>query len=396
MTTPHHLTQHLAHLHSAEAALRRVGVLRAWVSTLVTLARDKGVVLLLVAAPVLYGFFYPWFYADEVLTRVPVAVVDQDRTALSRQITRLADADPRIEVRLVTASEQEAREALWRGEVEGYALIPTDLHRNVVRGAPAVITVEGNGAYAMLNKAVQYGFAEAIGTVSAEVEIRQLQAAGQSAAQARASRAPVQLQMVALFNPTEGYGSFVVPAVALLILQQTLLMGAAMLAGTWVESGEHRASGRVWLGRLLALSTFGWISGLFYFGWIFVVQDYPRGGNPLGALALLACYAPAVAALGMLLGLWFGNRERALQVLLFSTLPIAFLAGFSWPVEALPEPLQWLRWLLPSTSGVQASMRLNQLGAPLADAVPYLCALAALAAAAGAAVTLLARPRSAG
>lgn len=396
MTTPHHLTQHLAHLHHAEAALRRVGVLRAWVSTLVTLARDKGVVLLLVAAPVLYGFFYPWFYADEVLTRVPVAVVDQDRTALSRQITRLADADPRIEVRLVTASEQEAREALWRGEVEGYALIPADLHRNVVRGAPAVITVEGNGAYAMLNKAVQYGFAEAIGTVSAGVEIRQLQAAGQSAAQARASRAPVQLQMVALFNPTEGYGSFVVPAVALLILQQTLLMGAAMLAGTWVESGEHRASGRVWLGRLLALSTFGWISGLFYFGWIFVVQDYPRGGNPLGALALLACYAPAVAALGMLLGLWFGNRERALQVLLFSTLPIAFLAGFSWPVEALPEPLQWLRWLLPSTSGVQASMRLNQLGAPLADAVPYLCALAALATAAWAAVTLLARPRNAG
>ena len=78
-------------------------------------------------------------------------------------------------------------------------------------------------------QAVQYGFAEAVGTVSAGVEIRKLQASGQSAPQARASRAPVQLQMVALFNPTEGYGSFVVPAVALLILQQTLLMGAAML-----------------------------------------------------------------------------------------------------------------------------------------------------------------------
>ena len=156
--------------------------------------------------------------------------------------------------------------------------------RNVVRGENAVVSIEANGAYALLNKAVQYGFAEAVGTVSAGVEIRKLQASGQSAQQARASRAPVQLQMVALFNPTEGYGSFVVPAVALLILQQTLLMGAAMLTGTWVESGQHRASATTWLGRLLALCTLGWASGLFYFGWIFVLHDYPRGGNPLGAL----------------------------------------------------------------------------------------------------------------
>lgn len=365
----------------------------AWLQALATIGRDKGVLLLLVAAPVLYGFFYPWFYADEVLTRVPVAVVDLDRSSLSRQITRFAEADPRIEVRLVTASEREAKEALWRGEVEGYALIPAHLKRSVVRGEEALVRVEGNGAYALLNKAVQYGFAEAVGSVSAGIEIRKLQAAGQSAQQAAASRNPVQLQMVALFNPTEGYGSFVVPAVALLILQQTLLMGAAMLTGTWVEAGQHRARAHTWLGRLLALCTLGWVSGLFYFGWIFVLHDYPRGGNPLGALALLACYVPAIAALGALIGLWVGNRERALQVLLFTTLPMAFVAGFSWPVEALPEPLQWLRWLLPSTSGVQASLRLNQLGAPLAAALPQLCALVALSA--GCTVALLAwtRPR---
>ncbi len=165
---------------------------------------------------------------------------------------------------------------------------------------------------------------------------------------------------------------------ALLILQQTLLMGAAMLTGTWVEKGQHRASPGTWWARLLALCTLGMASGLLYFGWIFIWQDYPRGGNPWGALVLLLCYVPTNAALGMLLGLWMGNRERALQVLLFTTLPMAFMAGFSWPVQALPLPLQWLRWLLPSTAGVQASLRLNQLGAPLADVLPHLGVLLAL------------------
>ena len=350
----------------------------AWFDALRGVMRDQGVVLLLVAAPVLYGFFYPWFYATEVATQMPVAVVDLDHSSLSRQITRLAQADPNLAVTLVTGDEHAAREALWSGAIGGYAVLPADLQRKVLRSEAAVVNVEANGAYALINKAVQRGFAEAVGTASAAVEIRMLEAHGQSALQARASRSPVQLQTVALFNPTEGYGSYVVPAVALLILQQTLLMGAAMLAGTWVERGEHRALRSVWVARLLALCTLGLMSGLLYFGWIFTWQDYPRGGNPWGALLLLLCYVPTNAALGMLLGLCFGNRERALQVLLFTTLPMVFLAGFSWPVEALPLPLQWLRWLIPSTAGVQASLRLNQLGAPLADVMPYLGTLLAL------------------
>ncbi len=348
----------------------------AWRDTLKAIFSDKGVLLLMLAAPVLYGFFYPWPYGTQSVTRVPVAVVDYDHSNLSRQITRFAQASPRIDVRLVTGDESEAQQALWRGDIEGFAILPPDLKRNVLRGSAAVVTVQANGSYALLNKAVLYGFAEAVGTVSAGVEIKKLQAGGQSALQAQASRNPIATQMVPLFNPTEGYGSYVVPAVALLILQQTLLMGVGLLVGLWAESGQQRASPAIWLGRILAFSSVGYLSGLLYFGWIFWLQDFPRGGNALGALVLLAFYVPAISTLGALLGCWFGNRERALQVLLFTSLPMAFVSGFSWPVEALPEALQALRWVIPSTAGIQASLRLNQMGAPLADVANCLLALA--------------------
>ena len=174
-----------------------------------------------------------------------------------------------------------------------------------------------------------------------------------------------------------------VPAVAVLILQQTLLMGAAMLMGTLVEAGLHRTGAAGWLGRILAVSCFGWLSGLFYFGWMLVMQDYPRGANLWGVLLLLAVYVPTVSTLGLLLGAWFKDRERAMQVLLFSALPLVFLSGFSWPVQALPTALQWLRWLFPSTSGIQAALHLNQMGASLADVSVYLYALLALGLASG-------------
>jgi len=360
------------------------------------LLRDKGVALLVVGAPVLYGFFYPWFYATQVAQRVPVAVVVQDSSSLGRQMLRFAQASPRIHPHLVTADEGEAHAALLRGEVMGYALLPRDLKRDVLRRANVVIPVYANGAYPLVSKQVQYGFAEAFGTVSAGVEIKRLQAGGQSAPQAAVSRSPVNAQAVALFNPTEGYGSFVVAAVAVLILQQTLLMGSALWVGTLREQGQAPAGARTWLARLLALCVPGWLAGLFYFGWIFVWQDYPHGGNPGGALLLLACLVPAVAGCAALLGWWLADRERAMQVVLFTSLPLAFLGGFSWPVEALPEPLQWLRWLSPSTAGIQASLRLNQMGAPLHEVLPLLGVLLLLTLGSLAALALLQRrPRPA-
>lgn len=365
----------------------------AWRDTLLAVGRDTGVLLLLVAAPVLYAFFYPWPYATQAVTRVPVAVVDQDHTSLSRQIIRFASANPRIDVRWVTGDVRQAQEAVWRGEIEGFVILPADLKRNAVRGTSAVVSVEGNGSYALLNKAVLYGFAEAVGTVSAGIEIKRLRASGQSQSQAMAARNPVAALLVPMFNPTEGYGSYVVPAVALLIVQQTLLMGVALLVGTWVEQGTARAPAAQWLGRLAAFATLGLASGLFYTGWVFFWQDYPRGANPGASVLLLVLYACAVAPLGALLGLWFKDRERALQVLLLTALPMAFLSGFSWPVEAMDAPLQALRWCIPSTAAIQASLRLNEMGAPWQAVAWHMALLGTVGVLATTATVLLARVR---
>ncbi|MEG2632747.1 MAG: ABC transporter permease, partial [Comamonas sp.] len=85
--------------------------IRSLIDTLRAATGDVGVLLLLVGAPVLYGFFYPWFYADEVVQRVPVAVVQQDGSGLARQTLRFAQASPRIAVTLVTGDEAQAQQA---------------------------------------------------------------------------------------------------------------------------------------------------------------------------------------------------------------------------------------------------------------------------------------------
>ena len=353
------------------------GFFSAFLQTLAAVFKDKGVLLMIIVAPIIYGFFYPWPYSAEVVNQVPVGVVDYDHSSLSNTLAQYAAASPQLETHPFL-NEQAAIEAIWRDEIAGYMIIPSGLEKKVKSSQAASVTVIGNGGYLLLNKNVQIGFLKAVSTVSAGIEIKKSVAQGAYSATAQANTQAVPLHITPLYNQSEGYGAYVVPGVSILILQQTLMMGTALLISTLYEQRRYHTSARGWLGRIFALSFLGFIMGCFYYGWVFDIHDYARGENLTGSLVFLAVYFPAVAALGCLLGLWFRERERGLQILIVSSLPIFFVSDYPWPADQLPTVLQYLRWFIPSSAGINTSVQLNQMGASLTQVMPKLFILVAL------------------
>ncbi|MGO3082730.1 ABC transporter permease [Psychrobacter celer] len=353
------------------------GFFASFFQTLTDVFKDKGIVLMLIIAPIIYGFFYPWPYSSEVVNHVPVGIVDKDNSDLSRTIVRYASASPQLDTKRFL-DEQSAKEAIWADEIAGYMVIPSGLEQNVLSGKAASVSVLGNGGYFLLNKNVQMGFLKAVSTVSAGVKIKKSVAQGAYAPTAAQNAQAVPLQIVPLYNQTEGYGAYVVPAVSIIILQQTLLMATAMLIGTWYEQRRHQTSINGWLGRITALSGLSFLIGCFYYGWAFELHHYPRGQNMLGSLLFLLLFCPAVATLGCLLGLWFRQRERSMQILIFSSLPMFFVSGYPWPADQLPTFLQIVRWFIPTTPAINTSVQLNQMGASISQVATGFYALAAL------------------
>ena len=351
--------------------------LGSFLQTIKDIFSDKGVLLLLLIAPIIYGFFYPWPYSTEVVNHVPVGIIDNDNSNLSRTIVRYASASPQLDTQLFL-NEQQAKEAIWSDEIAGYMVIPSGLEQQVLSGKAASVSVLGNGGYFLLNKNVQMGFLKAVSTVSAGIEVKKNVAQGAYSATAAANTQAVPLVIIPLYNQTEGYGAYVVPAVSILILQQTLLIATAMLIGTWYEQRRHATSIRGWLGRIAALSMFSFIIGCFYYGWTFELHHYPRGQNMLGSLLFLLLFCPTVATLGCVLGLWFRQRERSMQILIFSSLPMFFVSGYPWPADQLPTVLQIIRWFVPTTPGINTSVQLNQMGASISQVSTGFYALAAL------------------
>jgi ABC-2 type transport system permease protein len=163
-----------------------------------------------------------------------------------------------------------------------------------------------------------------------------------------------------------------------------MLMAIAALVGTWLEQragtlfGSHAVGPGTLLGTIAGFAVFAFLALLYFIGFVFWFQDYPRGGNFAGAVAFAAVTALAVASLGIALGAWFADRERAFQVLLATSVPFLFMSGMVFPREAMPVPINLLAMLIPTTPGIFGFVELNQMGATWSEIRPELLNMTAL------------------
>lgn len=336
------------------------GVAASFIATFRALPKARPVASLLILAVVLYAFYYPAAYAGQAPAGLPVAIVSDPSTSLTRNLARDLEASHGVQVAAIIPSATIARSMMQQGVVDGVILIPDGFEASLSRGDPDGIAVWLNGGYLVRATAVGKSVAAALAHV-AETKAEGLPQT------ARALSLAPEVAQVSLFNPTAGYGSYAVPAVSLIILQQTLLLGAGVIVAIRRETGAVRQRLSSKLGLWLALTTIGTLSGLFYFGFVFWFQDYPRAGNIWGAIALTPLFAAAVSALGLNLGRMFDRHERVLQVLVGTSAPLFFLAGVAWPHFMMPDWLVSLAYLSPSTPAVQAFVSLNAMGATLGE-----------------------------
>lgn len=331
----------------------------------------------MIGAILLYSVFYPAAYRHEVTQDLPVAVVDQDHGSSSRQFIRRLDAVRTVRIAGFEMSVVRARRGLEQGRYEGIVVIPHDFERDIARGAGGHVVVLANGAYLSRGSNVLAAFNDVAGAMAAE--------AAREGARSGIEREapPVVLTQRPLFNVREGYGSGVVPGVAEVIVHQTLLIGVGViLGGRRQRNGGRRLTYRFpqWTGMLAGFACIGLPALLYYAGFTFWVQDYPHGGNFLGLAVVAPLYVAAVLTFGLFVGSFFTRREHAFQFIIGVSLVLFFLANLTWPLSSTPPMLAALAKLLPTTPGVNAMVKINQMGASIAETLPQLVNLLALVA----------------
>ena len=326
----------------------------------------------------IYSFLYPMPYSHQLPREQAIVVVNLDQSAMSRELVRMADATPQVRVAAQAGSLTAAKAMITAGEVEGLLLIPEHFNRDVLLGKSPTLAYAGDAAYFLVYGTIVEGLASAGGTLGAQVKVARMVMSGDNLVLAAEQYTPIKINAQPVFNPTMGYVNYVVPAVFVLILHQTLLIAVALLGGGQNASRLAGEQG-YWLQQPVwrLMSVRAVIFALmyvplvmYYFGFSFEYYQISRLAAIPDLLFVTVPFLLAVIFLGMVLGQLIPRRELATVVVLLSSLPLVFSAGFIWPVEALPTPIYLLSQLAPSTPAINAFLRLNQMGADLSQVMP--------------------------
>ena len=326
---------------------------------------DRQVRLIILAALVIYALIYPFPYRAELLRDVPVVLVDLDRSTSSAELARRVTASEALTLRHDAPDMITATRLVQERRAYGVLVIPEGFERALLRGAQSPVALYADASYFLMYQRVMQGAAIPLRQMGAEVEMGRLIAQGTAPDVSLAKVSPVAQIEVPLFNPAAGYATYVLPAAFVLILQQTMLMGLALVAtrrGSGLGHPVWRILGRMgaWVMLYAALLP-------LYLIILPALYGLPNLGSPGAVLMLGLPFVLATGLLAQCVAALFRRGEVVQVVLLAVGLPFFFLSGFAWPVEAIPAHLNWIAQIIPSTAAIDGLVRVSQMGATLPE-----------------------------
>ena len=346
---------------------------------------DGGVLLLVVFAMLIYTIIYSVAYGKEVVREVSIAVVDEDHSSMSRTLVDGLRSGPDTFVAYEPTSIDEAKGLFYQGEVYGIVVVPRGFERTLLAGGQADVAVIIDGSHLLIYKEILTQTTADVLVEGAVIEASRLIASGVGGKDIMGVVQPVSLDKHILYNTPQGYGSFVMPSIVVVIIQQTLIIGLAML-------GVRRRTKREILpinsycdaiksvvAKILVYVVIYGINLTIVLGVVWTLFGFPYNGRTIDVAILMFIYMVSVTSLSLSLSHLFKHRESPLMLLVWSSVPILLLAGVSYPKEAFPEWLYLLGRLFPSSSAVNAFVDIGTAGVSLYDVRTDIFTLAVLA-----------------
>lgn len=201
-----------------------------WKEEMKNVFRDKGVIIFFILVPVVHPLLYSFIYNNEMMRDSKMVVVDQSDSFLSREYIRKVDGTADVKVVAVVGSMEEAIRMMDEKKAYGILYFPTDFSKKLNTGQQATVSLYTDMSALLFYKAFLLATTEVSLEMGRELQSR-FNPASTRELQAITVE-PIPYESISLFNSQTGFASFLVPAILVLVIQQTLLLGIGMLGGT--------------------------------------------------------------------------------------------------------------------------------------------------------------------
>ena len=342
-----------------------------WWEEIKNVFKDMGVLIFFIIVPLFYPLIYSFLYSNETVHDVPAAVVDNSHSSLSREFLRKVDATADIAIISHCSDMEEAELLMKETKVYGIILIPEDFSDNIARGEQAKVTIYSNMAGLLYYKAMLTATTNVSLDMNKKIKIER--AGNTTNRQDEVSTTPLKYEDVSLYNPHNGFASFLIPAVLILIIQQTLLLGIGLAAGTAREnnrfgdlipmSSHYHGTMRIVLGKSMCYMMIYAIMAAYLVCVVPEIFGFVQVSQPFTLFVFMVPYILACIFFSMTCSIFIHHREACFLIFVCTSVPLLFISGISWPGTAIPPFWKVLSWIFPSTWGIRGFVAVNTMGA---------------------------------
>jgi len=351
------------------------------------IVKDKDILMIILLSPVFYAFFYGSFYMYKSETDVPVVVLDYDNSAISREFIRNVDAHKLVKITEFVQDYNSAQDRIFSMEAQGAIIIPANFSNNIKLVQPADIKLLLNTSRFLPSNDINIAVNEISAQMRLDLRLKYFQKKGYNFGQVQGNIEPVREDIRAMFNYTESYGDFIIPALLVLILQQTLLIGLSESVAKERERGTlhelyESANKSVWAMMSGKASFYLMLYAaytLFFLAVPFYVFKLTLIGNIFTLVVLSLIFLISVVYVGIFVSSFFKKKIISLQFFVFTSYPVLLISGYVWPIQSMPWFLKALTYLMPSTPYLNAFNRITKMGAGWEHILPEFIHLLLLA-----------------
>lgn len=308
---------------------------------------------LMIILPVISFLFFAAVFGEGTPRDMPVAVLDEDHSPLSRQLASMIDATPAAMVSYDIQDMEQGERMMREGQIEAIVYIPRNFEKDIYSNSPTRVGAYVNGTNIAVNGFLGKDLQTTVTTFSTGIQIQTLMKKGLSEKQAYNQAMPIYFDRHLLFNPWVNYGYFLMPSfMPMMLLIFTILLTVFAIgselknatAGEWMAA----ADGEIWpalIGKMIPYT-----GAMFLMSLLMNTIMYKWVGVPLnGSAALL-----------ILAGFLFVLSYQSIGVLIISVLSnlrlsLSIAGGYSvlaFTFSGLTFPLMAMDWYVVAFSRI--------------------------------------------
>ncbi|WP_418423946.1 ABC transporter permease [Alistipes sp.] len=313
--------------------------------------------VLMVVLPVVSFAFFALLFNKGAIRNIPVAVLDEDHTTLSRKVAQMIDDTPTAMVAYDIQSMGEGERLIREGKIVAVVQIPAFFEKNILSNSQTHLENYVSGTNIAVNGLLSKDIQTAVTTFTAGIQLQVLMKQGLTQRQAMAQLMPVRFDRHVLFNPHINYGYYLSPSFMPMMLMIFVVMVTVFAIGTelkhatsreWMAAGNDSV-GAALLGKVLPITAVMFLISLVMLLINFKIVGTPLNGSLPVILVGTLLFILSYQSISVLIVALLANLRLSLSIGGgYSVLAFTF-SGLTFPIMAMWEPMRWVSKIFPFT-----------------------------------------------